>query len=91
MFTKTDYKRRAYKVGIKRKGDKVGIVCVVSSKMEVVSEDLGVLGSLTLVTVLGLCVCLSTTILALQATKRHQSDSNSSSATSARKINKRFF
>ena len=32
-------------------------------------------------------VCLSTTILALQAMKRHQSDTNSSSATSARKIN----
>ena len=33
-------------------------------------------------------VCLSTTILALQAAKRHQSDTNSSSATSARKLNK---
>ena len=43
-------------------------------------------------TVLGqsVCVCLSTTILALQATKRHQSDTNSSSATSARNLNKRF-
>ena len=37
------------------------------------------------VTVLGLCVCLSTTILALQAMKRHQSNTNSSSATSAQK------
>ena len=49
----------------------------------------------TRVTVLGLsvslCVCLSTTILALQATKRHQRDTNSSSATSARIMNKRFF
>ena len=35
-------------------------------------------------------VCQSTTILALQETKRHQCDTNSSSATSARKINKRF-
>ena len=31
-----------------------------------------------------LCVCLSTAILALQATKRHQSDTKSSSATSAK-------
>ena len=42
------------------------------------------------VTVLGLSVCLSvsvsTTILALQATKGHQSDTNSSSATSDPKL-----
>ena len=41
------------------------------------------------VTVLGLCVCLSvclsTTILALQATRRLMSDTNSFSATRARK------
>ena len=44
------------------------------------------------VTVLGLCVCLSVCLrlLALQAAKRHQSDTNSSSATSARKLNKQF-
>ena len=40
------------------------------------------------VTVLGLSVSQSVTILALQATKRHQSDTNSSSATSDRKLNK---
>ena len=39
------------------------------------------------VTLLGLSACLSTTILPLQATKRHQSDTNGSSATNARKIN----
>ena len=39
--------RRAYRDGIKRKGDKRGMVCVVSSKMEVVSEELGVLGIIT--------------------------------------------
>ena len=38
------------------------------------------------VTVLGLCVCVSTTILALQATRRLMSDTNSFSATRARKI-----
>ena len=32
---------------VKRKGDKIGMVCVVSSKMEVVSEELGVLGIIT--------------------------------------------
>ena len=37
------------------------------------------------VTVLGLSVCLSTTILALQATRRLMSDTNSFSATRARK------
>ena len=36
--------RRAYRDGMKRKGDKIGMVCVVSSKMEVVSEELGVPG-----------------------------------------------
>ena len=35
------------------------------------------------VTVVGLCVCLSTTILALQAAKRRMSDTNSFSATRA--------
>ena len=35
-------------------------------------------------------VCLSTTILALQATKRHQSDTNSSSTTSDQKLKWRF-
>ena len=33
--------------GIKRKGDKIGTVCVVSSKIEVVSEELGVPGVVT--------------------------------------------
>ena len=42
------------------------------------------------VTLLGLSVCVSVTILALQATKRHQSNTNSFSATSARKLNKGF-
>ena len=37
------------------------------------------------VTVLGLCVCLSATILALQATRRLMSDTNSFSAIRARK------
>ena len=35
------------------------------------------------VTVVGLCVCVSTTILALQATRRLMSDTNSFSATRA--------
>ena len=35
------------------------------------------------VTVVGLCVCLSTNILALQATRRLMSDTNSFSATRA--------
>ena len=39
--------RRAYRDGIKRKGDKIGMVSVVSSKMEVVSEELGVPGVIT--------------------------------------------
>ena len=39
------------------------------------------------VTVLGLCVCLSVSILALQATTQLMCDTNSCSATSARKIN----
>ena len=37
------------------------------------------------VTVVGLCVCLSATILALQATRRLMSDTNSFSGTWARK------
>ena len=37
-------KRRAYRDG---KGDKIGMVCVMSSKMEVVSEELGVLEIIT--------------------------------------------
>ena len=32
--------RRAYRDGIKRKGDKIGMVSVVSSKMRMVSEEL---------------------------------------------------
>ena len=32
---------------IKRKGDKIGMMCVVSSKKEVVSEELGVPGVIT--------------------------------------------
>ena len=32
--------RRAYRDGIKRKGDNIGIVSVVSSKMRMVSEEL---------------------------------------------------
>ena len=40
-------KRRAYRDCIKRKGDKIGMMCVMSSKMEVVSEELGVLGVIT--------------------------------------------
>ena len=36
--------RRAYRDGIKRK---IGMVCVMSSKMEVVSEKLGVSGVIT--------------------------------------------
>ena len=32
--------RRAYRDGIKRKGDKIGMVSVVSSKMRLVSEEL---------------------------------------------------
>ena len=43
------------------------------------------------VTVLCLSVCLSATILALQATRRLMSDTNSFSATSARKITWRIF
>ena len=42
------------------------------------------------VTVVVLCVCLSTTILALQATRRLMSDTNSFSGTWARKIKWRF-
>ena len=37
-----------------------------------------------------LSVSVSTTILALQATKGHQSDTNSSSATSDPKLKRRF-
>ena len=33
-------KRRAYRDCIKRKGDKIGMVSVVSSKMRMVSEEL---------------------------------------------------
>ena len=32
--------RRAYRDGIKRKGDKIGMVSVLSSKMRMVSEEL---------------------------------------------------
>ena len=32
--------KRAYRDGIKRKGDKIGMVSVVSSKMRMVSEEL---------------------------------------------------
>ena len=39
--------RRAYRDGIKRKGDKIRMVSVVSSEMEVVSEELGVPGVIT--------------------------------------------
>ena len=42
------------------------------------------------VTVLSLSVCLSTTILTLQATKRNQRDTNYTSATSAREIKWQF-
>ena len=42
------------------------------------------------VTVVVLCVCVSTTILGLQATRRLMSDTNSFSATRARKIMWRF-
>ena len=42
------------------------------------------------VTVVVLCVCVSATILALQATRRLMSDTNSFSATRARKIMWRF-
>ena len=42
------------------------------------------------VTVVVLCVCVSTTILALQATRRLMSDTNSFIATRARKFMWRF-
>ena len=32
--------RRAYRDGIKRKGDKIGMVSVVNSKMRMMSEEL---------------------------------------------------
>ena len=55
---------------------------------------LGVHAQRGLLYLVGLSVCLSvsvsTTILALQATKGHQSDTNSSSATSDPKLKRRF-
>ena len=41
-------------------------------------------------TVVGQCVCVSATILALQATRRLMSDTNSFSGTWARKLNGDF-
>ena len=41
LVNKKSYgERRAYRDGIKRKGDKIGMVSVVSSKMRMVSEEL---------------------------------------------------